>query len=166
MTVVACKVTDDGISISADSLAVMGWTQEKNFIKLKKINDIIFGGAGYSEDNTLMEIFCSTHQPKDSTKDSFLVFLSEFSKWKKDRIDDREIYNSYIFIYRGVALVTQQYDVRVINDCYAIGSGRDFALSAMYLGKNTESAVNVACELSIYCEEPITSFYVDLKGEV
>ena len=31
----------------------------------------------------------------------------------------------------------------------------DFALAALYLDNSAEEAVKVACELSIYCEEPI-----------
>lgn len=34
---------------------------------------------------------------------------------------------------------------------YAIGSGRDYALAAMYLGHDARRAVEVACALDIHC---------------
>lgn len=37
------------------------------------------------------------------------------------------------------------------NRCWAIGSGRDFAMAAMHLGKTAHQAVTLACELDSSC---------------
>jgi len=48
--------------------------------------------------------------------------------------------------------------VQRVEKFEAIGAGSDFALAALFLGKDSREAVEVACQLSIYCEEPIISF--------
>ena len=37
------------------------------------------------------------------------------------------------------------------NDFLAFGSGRDFALAALYLGKDAREAVEVACQFDLHC---------------
>lgn len=41
------------------------------------------------------------------------------------------------------------------TDCYAIGSGGDFALGAMAAGKTAAEAVALACDLDQHCGPPI-----------
>jgi len=43
------------------------------------------------------------------------------------------------------------YPSRFEDRCCAIGSGRDFAMAAMYLGKTAREAVEVACALDSGC---------------
>lgn len=40
---------------------------------------------------------------------------------------------------------------RIENEFYASGCGRDFALAAMYLGKSSKEAVEIACHFSRAC---------------
>ena len=56
MSVVAAKVYDDRIVMSADSILTNGYEKEPNvnFAKIAKINDIILGGVGYGDEQSLM----------------------------------------------------------------------------------------------------------------
>lgn len=46
---------------------------------------------------------------------------------------------------------TSPYPGRFEDKFFAIGSGRDFALAAMHLGKDARTAVEVACALTVSC---------------
>jgi hypothetical protein len=46
--------------------------------------------------------------------------------------------------------------IRIEDEFSAWGSGRDFAIAALYLGKTAREAVEVACALSIGCGNGIT----------
>lgn len=43
------------------------------------------------------------------------------------------------------------YPYIIEDEQYACGSGRDFALTAMHLGKNSHDAVLIACQFDINC---------------
>lgn len=43
------------------------------------------------------------------------------------------------------------YPARVLDSKYAIGSGRDFALAAMYLQRSAREAVEITCEFDTSC---------------
>lgn len=43
------------------------------------------------------------------------------------------------------------YPVEILDRCYAIGSGRDYAMATLHLGFDIKRAVEVACELNTGC---------------
>ena len=43
------------------------------------------------------------------------------------------------------------YPQRIECERYAMGHGRDFALAAMHCGKSAREAVDLACQLDVYC---------------
>jgi hypothetical protein len=45
--------------------------------------------------------------------------------------------------------------IRVEEDCWAIGSGAQAALGAMFMGATPEEAAEVACAIDPYCSGPI-----------
>ena len=51
--------------------------------------------------------------------------------------------------------ISDGYLVDKINEFGAIGAGQDYALTAMYLDKTPEEAVEIANELCVYCSPPI-----------
>jgi len=53
--------------------------------------------------------------------------------------------------------------IRIENKTWAIGSGRDFAMAAMYLGRGAIDAVAVACVLDSGCGNGIDA--LTLEGE-
>ena len=163
MSIVACKVSEKEIEISSDSICVRGYTQEKSgermkFSKLVQINNMIIGGVGLSAENGLMQLFAATHQPLSPTEDALLSFIAEFSEWKKKRTEKHDIENNFIIAFSGHAFRLDGFSIKEILTYDSIGSGKDFALAALYLGHDTIKAVETACELSIYCEKPIITF--------
>lgn len=163
MSVVACKVSEKKIEIASDSIKVYGWTKNKSdneHSKLVHTNGIIVGSTGLCEESGLFKIFCSTRTPKSSTSEDIMLFMSEFAEWKKQKINKFSIENDYIILYGKNAFYVNGFFVEEILTFEAIGAGRDYALSALLLGNTPRRAVEVACDLSIYCSEPINYFEI------
>jgi len=169
MSVVCCKVYENRIEIAADSITVRGWTQSKgqnnDIAKLMQIDDITIGSSGTAQEMVLMQLYCKTHKPRDNSNFSIVEFLSEFSDWKLKKIDNGKIDNVYIIIFEGKAYVSFGFSVCEITEYEAVGAGTDFALSALYLNHDVHKAVETACELSIYCEQPIIHHKIKLKQD-
>jgi hypothetical protein len=81
--------------------------------------------------------------------------MSEFSTWKKDKVGKSGLDNSYLVGFDGKVFSIKGWFIQEVLKYEAIGAGMDFALAALYLDKSAHDAVRVACELSIFCEEPI-----------
>jgi ATP-dependent protease HslVU (ClpYQ) peptidase subunit len=158
MSVVCCRVEKETIEIASDSIIVRGFTQG-TYSKLERINEMIVGGVGAARDLALLFLFCQTHKPESSTTRGVLAFWAEFCDWHKEKTDIQvEKVTSVIIAFLGKCFSIENYFIQEINDYSAIGAGSDYALSALYLGHNVEKAVKTACELSIYCEEPIIKY--------
>ena len=158
MSIVACKVTENGYEIAADSISVRGSTQTKNNTnrsKLVEVNNMVIGSVGIAEESSLLQIFAKTHQPAAATEEGILEFWGEFSGWKKKRIDRSDIENAYFIGLDGVVFYINHWLIASVSSYEAIGAGMDFALAALHLGHSTEDAVATAIELSVYCEAPI-----------
>ena len=159
MSVVACKIKEDGYEIAADSITVRGITQTKgqtDHVKLYETNEMVIGGVGSAEENSLMRLFAETHRPSAADEYSILEFISEFSEWKKRKTDNNAaIRNAFMLGYQGVVFTIEQWHVHKVNSYMAIGAGMSYALAALYLGHSAEKAVETAIELSTVCEAPI-----------
>jgi ATP-dependent protease HslVU (ClpYQ) peptidase subunit len=162
MSVVACKITDTGYEIAADSITVRGITQTKNqtdHVKLYETNGMVIGGVGSAEENSLMRLFAETHRPSGADEYSILDFLSEFVEWKKKKTDNNNSFrNSFMIGFQGCVFTAEQWHVHKVNTYMAIGAGMSYALAALYLGHSAEKAVETAIELSTQCEAPILVF--------
>jgi 20S proteasome alpha/beta subunit len=53
------------------------------------------------------------------------------------------------------------YAMTIEDKCYAMGSGRDYALAAMHLGRNSRKAVEVACTLDSGCGNGIDTLRLE-----
>lgn len=53
------------------------------------------------------------------------------------------------------------YPQRIECARYAMGHGRDFALAAMHCGKSAREAVEVACELDVFCGNGIDTMELE-----
>lgn len=160
MSVVVCKMLPDGgFEMASDSITVRGFTQTKGdntkFAKLFEENDLVVGGTGVSKEIALLQIFCKTHKPYEPSEAAVLEFISEFSGWKKDKTNETGIDNTYLLGFDGRVFFIQGWLVRDVKTYEAIGAGMDYALTALYLGKTCAEAVEVAIELSIFCEGPV-----------
>ncbi len=171
MSVVATRVTDKEIVIAADSYRGRDWVGTQDKDKEAKIfradHGMIVGTVGWTEEFALMKIFLRSHFPKDVTEDSVLEFMSEFHDWVRSKTgkNDYDLKNGWHFVYNGAAFtVDNGYDIRRISDFDAIGAGAVYALTALHLGRSAEEAVEIACQLSSYCEVPVNAFTVSLGG--
>ena len=52
--------------------------------------------------------------------------------------------------------------IKFDDKCVAFGSGADFAMAAMYMGRNAEQAVEVACALSSECGNGIDTLTFEI----
>lgn len=159
MSVVACKINEKGYEIAADSITVRGITQTKSqtdHVKLFEANEMVIGGVGSAEENSLLRLFSETHRPSGPDEYSMLEFISEFAEWKKRKTDNNgSLRNAFLIGYQGVVFTVEQWHVHKVNSYMAIGAGMSYALAALYLGHTAEKAVETAIELSTLCEAPI-----------
>jgi len=165
MSVVCVKVYDDRIEIASDSISVKEGTQNKGadrkYSKLFQIRDLIIGSIGHCAESALMRSFCSTTQPESASEERITEFIKSFVEWKKKITDKFELLDDYFIIFQGkVFFVENSFFITEVITFDAIGAGRDYALAALYLGHDVEKAVEVATELSIYCEKPIKKLVV------
>ena len=166
MSVVVVKVQLDKIDIAADSITVRGWTQSKDsnkFSKLAKINGLFLGSVGLAEESSLLQVFCATRRPEGPTEAAIVDFFSEFAEWKNKKIGKYTIENDYLLVVDHRVFQIERFFVHEITDFMAIGAGRDFALAALHLGHDVRRAVEVACELSVFCEMPVKAYEICKK---
>ncbi len=159
MSVVVCKVLENGYEIAADSITVRGWTQSRgkntSLSKLEEVNDMVIGSVGTAQEGVLFRMFAASRRPTTSDIPGILEFLSDFSDWKNKKIGEKGIDNSYIIGLDGKAFAIEAWLIEEIVTYEAIGAGKNFALAALYLGESAEKAVETAIELSVMCEAPI-----------
>lgn len=164
MSVVAAKVYPDKVVIAADSIMIKGWSKRNtNVTKLAEINEMIIGGVGTAQEDSLMWHYMRTHKPLSATEKDVLAFIIEFSQWKNTMIGNSNIENEYLLIFQGHLFQIDNMFVNEITDYSAIGAGEDYALAALYLGHTPKEATKVACELSCYVCEPIIEY--EMKKE-
>jgi ATP-dependent protease HslVU (ClpYQ) peptidase subunit len=166
MSVVAVRVEKNRITIASDSIMVSGYTQlvDKNkYSKLTKVNDMIIGSVGTCEESSLLQVFCNTHKPETETESAIINFFVEFAEWRRGKTGLHPITNSYLLIVNKNVFHIEGFFVQRITNYMAIGAGNDYALSALYLGHSVKKAVEVACELCVYCETPVIEYEIKLK---
>ncbi len=165
MSVVATKVTDKEIVMVADSQLTNGMTAERREnAKIFQVNGLTVGGVGYARDIVLFRVFCETHTPKAPTDDDLLTFMSEFDEWMRKRTNNVSCESWFHIVYKEKAFTFADFGIAEITNYHALGSGRDYALSCLYLGETPERAVEAACDLNIYCQPPINVFRIPRKA--
>lgn len=165
MSVVAVKRNEKGgFDIAADDISCHGWTvisnaDNKTFSKLQEMNDIIIGGSGATEVITMLFMYARTHLIKNNDLDTMIDWFKDFLDWRKKKSDKYGISGNYFLIIMDKkAFYFEDFLCIEIEDNFAIGAGRDFALAALSLGHTAKQAVEVACKLSSFCNEPVHSF--------
>jgi len=140
MTIIAW----DGKTLSADKMTSFGGLHATT-MKLRKIGGCLVGGAGAT------------------------AHMNEMLKWIEDGCDaetlpsyQRDPKECVSLLVIGLDGKVKQYEsspypLQIENKFWAIGSGRDFAMAAMYLGKTSREAVKIASELCNDCGNGIDS---------
>lgn len=167
MSVVACKVYKDRVEFASDSQVTLGFTKsdssDMTFAKLSKVGAIIIGSVGLASEGALMQLYSRTHFPKEATYDGMLEFIGGFAEWKKKRTDNASITNSYLFGVGGRAFYVNHFFISEVATISAIGSGENYALTALHLKHSPEEAVGIACQLNIYCQLPVVNYTMKRK---
>lgn len=164
MSVVTVKVDESEITLSSDSFIGSDWEQSKiTFVKQFQVNGILAGFAGSAEEGSLLRIFSQNHAPKNASEESIIDFFVEFTDWAKKKDDHFKLDNQYLFIFKQKAYYCSGLYAREITDNWAIGAGQIHAKAALYLGHSAPRAVEVACELSPFCEKPINTTVIKRK---
>lgn len=168
MSIIAVKVEKEYIEIGADSILVHGWTQQKNRAKIAEISPgFIIAGTGSVRDVSLLQLFARNHTPQSADEHGILSFIKEFGEWQRSVTGTSDqVESNFIIVYGGKAFTVANYDVHEVEDGQyaADGAGYDYALAALYLGKPVATAIKTACELSVYCEEPIKVYHVSREA--
>lgn len=167
MSVVAAKLSDNMIVMAADSQVTHGWTanKENKTVKLfKSERGVIVGAVGDAEPATLMKMYMRTHIPKEPTVDGITEFIHEFRGWLKDHADSVKDENTYLIAYQGHLFYANGFYIYEVTNFSAIGSGMEYALAALHLGHTAQGAVEVACQLNIYCAPPVNVLTMERAG--
>lgn len=133
MTVVAW----DGKTLAADKLGDAGGLQ-RTTTKILRFDGGLFGSAGYA--SKASEIFAWISSGADPAKVPAFQLTDDYQMVLVVRTDRR------VFTYARSA-----YPFEMEDRFHAIGSGRNFAMTAMHLGMSAANAVRVTCELCTEC---------------
>jgi ATP-dependent protease HslVU (ClpYQ) peptidase subunit len=167
MTIVAAKKYPDSkkIIFSSDNLVVAhNCTKEtshgigKPSIKLLQTTDMIIGGSGNLVDITLLFMYAKTNKPHDTKLESIVKWLTEFYKVDRPGFTPSD-YNQYLLAFKDKLFnISDLYHVQEVAEFYTIGSGSRYAQAALYLGFDTDRAVETACEFDTGCGGDIFSY--------
>jgi len=126
----------DGHTLAADSQCTIG-AMPCQTIKIRKLADgRLYGHTGNAEDGAAVFHWLETGGEKPEVKD-FAALLVGING-QLSRLEDKLV------------------AFPVNSPFHAAGSGRDYAIAAMHLGKTAREAVELACLYDIYTGGPIT----------
>lgn len=134
MTVIAW----DGTTLAADKRAVNG-TLISTLTKIFRVGRVLAaysGGPDFGEE--ILAWYTAGHDP------------ATFPPSQRDKDD----WSGLLIVHECGTLHKYErtpYPIRFPPQNFALGSGREFALAAMYCGRTAEEAVLVACELDNGC---------------
>lgn len=137
------RSTSGGVIVQSNSRKIHVLTSRERDITLKLNESFSVVAIAVSGDATArftlldmlmkQKISASMTMPNDRAEFSSLIFCDQkdvINLYKRDRVPSIEMFS--------------------VNDIFAIGSGRDFALSAMKMGYGAVDAVEHAAELDVY----------------
>lgn len=128
----------DGTTLAADRRISYGGTICET-TKIFKIGGCLVGGSG--EMPYIIALFEWVRSGR---------IVADYPEHQKDRIDWQPM---LLIEPTAIACIYERspYPVRYEQKHAAIGTGREYARAAMYLGKTAKEAVEVACALDIGC---------------
>lgn len=164
MSVVAIKVYDDKIVIGADTQSTRANKIKLNSTKLLKVNDnLTFGHCGNLRDTELFYAFAKENNINEHNQVTDIYdFLLKYKQYLYSKIGTYEEIGEFIIVNNGKAFRSiNNIQVEEITDFDAIGSGDDIALTALYLGKTVEEAIEITTKLDLYCALPMLVFTIN-----
>lgn len=160
MTIIAARKTKKGIMFAGDRQATTGsrrsTDKEMEVSKVRAVNGMTIGSAGSLSQAQWFFVFAKNHAPITNCEVGVAEFMLEFHGWMRAKSNDFKNENCYL-IASGDQLfrVYDEMSVYFVPEFSAIGSGTDFALAAMHLGKSAKRAAEVAATLDLYCSGDI-----------
>lgn len=125
----------DGKTLAADTRGTAGGMPWQT-IKASRLKDgRLYGGSGALEDVEAVRTWLETGGDKPAVKDFVAILIEDGQCF---RLEDKLI------------------KMPVKSPFHAIGSGRDYAIAAMHLGKTAREAVELACLYDVYTAAPVT----------
>lgn len=158
MSVVAVKIYDKTITMSADSIIVHGEVDKTPVGrgKIFEVNGMLIGTCGFAHEGIHMALFAENHTPLAMNDRELTKWMYEFAEWKAKEFGcEKKVDNQYILAYKDKVFYCSGAYVGEVTDFFAIGAGEKYANAALYLGHSPAEAVKVACALSCYVDEPI-----------
>ena len=158
MSVVAVKIYEKDITMSADSIIVHGEADKSPVGKGKifDVNGMIIGTSGYASEGMYLSLFAENHTPLEATERAMTEFIGEFAEWKYVKYGvSRSIENQYLIAFKDKCFYVSGNYVGEVHDYFAIGYGHQYSEAALHLGHSPQEAVKVACDLCCFVSEPI-----------
>ena len=149
MTVIAW----DGTTLAADKRCVAGSTI-KTTTKIWRVGELLVGIAGdLSFGMEMLDWIKQGRNPSDFPKNqrTYEDFVSVLV------VDE----NGQAWVYER-----SPHPFMIEDACTAIGTGRDFALAAMYCGKTAAEAVAIACRLDNGCGNGVNTLNYMTRQEL
>lgn len=159
MTVIAAKVYDDKIEMSCDSMVTRGYHSKSTGFPPKIIegSDFIIGFAGDAKILPLLMLFSKNHPICEGNEGRILEWLSELLDFAKSKTSNYSYDCQLLIAHKsGLFMVHDWHPIRV-EDFAAIGSGYQYAESALFLGNDTIKACDVAMNFAYGCGGKITT---------
>ena len=165
MTVIAARIKDNEVVMSCDSQVSVGWHHKKTGYMDKIINgpDFIIGVSGSAMLMPLLSMYSKNHQIGDGGEERITEWCFEFLEYCKKKTDAWSQPGALILgCASGMFLIEDWIPLRITDFC-AVGSGYQHAEAAMYLGMDTEKAVDVAINMAFGCGGAIKTSSIELK---
>jgi len=162
MSVVAVKIYKDKIVIGADSFVGFNYDtqlKDKN-VKIFSHKEITIGTVGYTTDCSLMRVFSRDKKPSRSDEEAMTEYIVEFIDWCKKKDVNYKMESNFMIVFKSKAFLVAGLYVKQIKKYEAMGAGMNMAQTALALGKSVREALEIACELSIYCEKPLNIYEI------
>ncbi len=137
MTTIAAKFST--LEIAADSM-VSGEDSFYLVEKLRKGKESIYGGCG--DWDKLLKFYAAIESGGELDSDMDVTIL--------------ELRQDGIWIYEGCII-----PAKIKNPYWAIGTGANFAISAMSLGKTPAEAVEIACQFDTASRPPVDAWKLE-----
>ena len=159
MTVIAAKVYEDEIVMSCDSMYTRGWHHKKTGYPEKIIEgaDFVAGVCGSAEAIPLLLLYSKNHPIGDGGAARVLEWCTEFLDFAKKKTDNWGVDASVVLAHKSGLYLVDKWIPLPITDWCAHGSGYEHAEAALYLGCDTEKAVDVAVNMAYGCGGKITT---------
>ena len=153
MTVIAAKVGKKGIVMSCDSQMSRGWHTKSTGYQDKIIegSDFMIGVSGSALLMPLLTMYAKNHPIGEGGIDRVTEWCLEFLDFCKKKTDSWNQNGQLILAHHSGLYAIEEWLPLKVSDFCATGSGYQYAEAAMYLGKTTSEAVDVAIHMAYGC---------------